>query len=185
MSASQVDDVRDLAAPAVTAAGLVLEAVSVSPAGRRRVVRIVVDLPEDQLGGVALDAVAQASQAVSAALDASTVLGGSPYVLEVTSPGVDRPLTERRHWMRARRRLVEVRLADGTRCAGRLVAVDGEGIDLETGPGPLRLAWDQVQRGTVQVDFSGAAGPDDNEDDRALDGERAAGDDRPSGRRRR
>lgn len=195
MSASQVDDVRDLAAPAVAAAGLVLEGVSISQAGRRRVVRVVVDLPEDQLGGVPMDAVAEASQAVSAALDAGSALGQLPYVLEVTSPGVDRPLTERRHWMRARRRLVEVRSPDGTRTTGRLVAVDAEGIDLQADPGPVRLAWDQVERGTVQIEFAAIGGADEadgtveadeaDEPAEALDDEQPAGHDRPSGHRRR
>src|SRR5512144_2766676 len=107
-ASSPVDGVRALAAPAVASAGLVLENVTITPAGRRRVLRVVVDLPEDAVGGVPMEAVAHASQALSEALDASDVMGGAPYVLEVSSPGADRPLTERRHWLRARGRLVHV-----------------------------------------------------------------------------
>ncbi|MBK6874744.1 MAG: ribosome maturation factor RimP [Kineosporiaceae bacterium] len=197
MSASQVDGVRELARTAAGTAGLVLEDVTISSAGRRRVVRIVVDLPEDQLGGVPMDAVASASQAISAALDASPVLGQAPYVLEVSSPGVDRPLTERRHWLRARRRLVSVRLTDGGQATGRLGDVDDEGLSLAASAGPIRLAWAQVARGAVQVDFSGAGGdeaealeadaPDmaDIEDSTPLDDDRPAGEDRPTGPRGR
>jgi ribosome maturation factor RimP len=152
MAASQVDGLRELAGAAVAGAGLVLEDVTITSAGRRRVVRIVVDLPADQLGGVPLEAVAQASQAVSAVLDASPVLGQAPYTLEVTSPGVSRPLTQRRHWSRARRRLVEVRLRDGDTITGRVRAVDDDGIELDGTPA-VRVPWDRVERGVVQIEF--------------------------------
>jgi ribosome maturation factor RimP len=179
--AAQVDGVRALAREAAASAGLVLEDVAISQAGRRRVVRVVLDLPADRLGGVPLDAVAEASQLLSQALDASPVLGRQPYVLEVTSPGVDRPLTERRHWLRARGRLVAVRLTAGDTVTGRLAGVDDDGIDLDPGPGPLRLSWPQVDRGRVQVDFGGT-GQDDGD---GLDDGPVSGDDRPSGSRRK
>lgn len=147
---SVVDAVRQLVEPAVAASGLVLESVEVTPAGRRRVVRVTVDLPQDQLGGVSSDAIAAASQAVSRTLDDSDVLGSAPYVLEVSSPGIDRPLTERRHWLRARRRTVTVTLTDGRQAEGRLTEVDDDGIVV----GGARHAWEAVVRGRMQVDFS-------------------------------
>jgi ribosome maturation factor RimP len=180
---AQVDGVRAIAQDAAAGVGLVIENVSVSQAGRRRVVRIVVDLPDDEFGGVPLDSVAEASQAVSAALDASGLLGGRPYVLEVTSPGVDRPLTERRHWLRARRRLVAVRLADGGSTTGRLVAVDDDGIEVSTGAGPVRLGWDRVLRGAVEVEFGALDG--DGDGDGELDDGPDPGDDRSGSRRRK
>ncbi|MEJ2579502.1 MAG: hypothetical protein P8Z68_10505, partial [Kineosporiaceae bacterium] len=109
---TQVERVRAVAVPVVREVGLVLEEVTLTPVGRRRLLRVVVDLAADSAGGVGVDAVADASRALSAALDASGVMGEAPYVLEVTSPGADRPLTERRHWARARGRLVRVALAD-------------------------------------------------------------------------
>src|SRR4051794_41789451 len=116
---SAVDAVRRLAGEAADAAGLVLEDVSVQAAGRRRIVRVIVDLPGDATGGVPMDAVASVSQLLSQRLDDSDAMGGSPYVLEVTSPGVDRPLTERRHWARARGRLGTALLQAGGAGAGR------------------------------------------------------------------
>ena len=178
MSASQVDGVRELAGTAARSAGLVLEDVTITSAGRRRVVRIVLDLPEDVLGGVPLDSVAEASQAISAALDASPVLGQAPYVLEVSSPGVSRPLTERRHWMRARGRTVRVALVEGEPVTGRLTDVGEAGIDLELDAGPVHLPWARVVRGVVQVDFSGGG-------EQSLVDEQSAGEDRPTGRRGR
>src|SRR5215472_12377886 len=93
--------------PVVRAAGMDLESVRVSPAGRRRLLKLVVDAD----GGVGLDAIAEVSREVSVRLDASGAMGEVPYTLEVSSPGVDRPLTEPRHWRRAQGRLVSAPLA--------------------------------------------------------------------------
>lgn len=164
-ASAQADGVRAIAGPAVAATGLVLEDVTVTSAGRRRVLRITVDLPADALGGVSLDAVATATQAVSAALDATSVMGGMPYLLEVSSPGVDRPLTERRHWSRARRRLVTVTLVDGGSAEGRLTTVDDDGLEV----GGRRIPWAEVVRGRVQVDFSGVGNDPDGDLDEGTD----------------
>jgi ribosome maturation factor RimP len=143
--------VRDLAGPVAGRSGLVVEDVTVTPAGRRRVLRVVVDLPDDAAGSVSLDAVAEVSRQLSDALDASDVMGGTPYVLEVSSPGVDRPLTGRRHWTRARGRLVRVLDHSGADVTGRLAEVDDRGVVFDDG---RRLAWDSVARGLVQVEFT-------------------------------
>ena len=150
-ASSQADGVRALAAPLAAAAGLVVEDVTVSPAGRRRVLRVTVDLPADRTGGVPMEAVAQASQAISAALDDSDVMGGAPYVLEVSSPGVDRPLTERRHWSRARGRLVTAQLAAGGEATGRLVDVDDDGVHFD---GAAPLPWSEVRKGRIEIEFN-------------------------------
>jgi ribosome maturation factor RimP len=154
MAPSQGDAVRLIVAPAVTAAGLVIEDVTVTSAGRRRVVKVVVDLPEDQTGGVPMEAVTVASQGVSAALDASETLGASPYTLEVTSPGAERLLTERRHWLRSRGRLVAVHLNDGSTVDGRLREVDDAGLTLD---GAAPLPWTSIARGQVRLDFGGGS----------------------------
>lgn len=154
--------VRALLAPVVDGSGLVLEDVSVTPAGKRRVLRVVVDLPDAPpdssppvLGGLDLDAVAEVTRRVSTALDASDVLGGSPYVLEVTSPGVDRPLTERRHWARARGRVVVAELGDRPEpVSGRVTVVSDDGVALLTDDGTEVLAWEHLRRGRVQVEFT-------------------------------
>jgi ribosome maturation factor RimP len=149
--------VRALLEPVVDGTGLVLEDVTVTPAGRRRVLRVVVDLPEDAEGGLDLDGVAEVSRAVSAALDETDVLGGAAYVLEVSSPGVDRPLTERRHWKRARGRLViaEVASENGRReVAGRVATVDETGVVLRNDDGDVAVPWSELGPGRVQVEFN-------------------------------
>jgi len=169
------DRVHAVVEPAVAASGLVLEGVTVTPAGRRRVVRVVVDLPGDALGSLDLDQVATVSRAVSAALDADDrVLGSAEYVLEVTTPGVDRPLTERRHWSRARTRLVAVAVggtAGGAEVTGRVVSVGDEGVVLDVAGAERLVAWGDLGAGRVQVEFNrpGADEADDLGDDEDED----------------
>ncbi|MEU7879754.1 ribosome maturation factor RimP [Microbispora bryophytorum] len=152
----------ELLGPVVAAEGFDLEDVTVTPAGRRRLVRVVVDRD----GGVSLDDVADVSQSVSKRLDEEDVLGGSAYVLEVTSPGVDRPLTEPRHWRRARGRLVKAELSDGASAEGRVTEADETGVELD---GARRIAYADLLRGRVQVEFNRRDAGLDDELDEGLD----------------
>ena len=143
-----------LLAPAVEAGGHDLEDVAVSSAGRRSVVRVVVDKD----GGITLDDVAEVSKTVSDVLDRAEVeepqlLGGS-YVLEVTSPGVDRPLTQPRHWRRSTGRLVKAVLSDGSTVTGRVVSADDAQAVLDVDGTQRTLLQAEVRSATVQVEFS-------------------------------
>ncbi len=136
-------------AEAVTAAGFDLEELDVQQAGRRRLVKVVVDADD----GVGLDDIADASRAVSEVLDAHEhVLAGS-YTLEVTSPGVERPLTRPRHWRRARNRLVKVRLTDGSELAVRVGEAEDDEVAVLAGGEVRRLAYREVERAVVEVEF--------------------------------
>lgn len=137
--------------PVVAAEGLDLEDVTVTPAGRRRLVRVVVDCD----GGVDLDRITETSQAVSRVLDDTDVMGSGPYVLEVTSPGVDRPLTLPKHWRRAVGRLVKADLRDGTSVEGRVLAADESGVELEPvgAGGPRTFGYQDLAKGRVQLEF--------------------------------
>jgi ribosome maturation factor RimP len=149
--------VQDVLGPVVEGLGLVVEDVVVSPAGGRRLLRVVLDAVDDDAPSLSLDAVADASREISAALDTDDVMQGA-YVLEVTSPGVDRPLTEPRHFRRNLRRKVEVTLHDGSQVTGRVVdataalTLSVEGAKKGTTASRV-LAWDDVVRGQVQVEF--------------------------------
>ncbi|UGQ09894.1 ribosome maturation factor RimP [Yinghuangia sp. ASG 101] len=147
---TQRDRLRRLLEPVASRAGVDLEDVSVTPAGKRRVLRVVVDAD----GGVDLDGVAAVSRGMSDALDASDVMGSMPYQLEVGTPGVDRPLTAERHWRRARGRLVAVRSADGVATTGRVTDADADGVELDVDGTPRRLAYDEIAKATVQVEFN-------------------------------
>jgi ribosome maturation factor RimP len=143
------DRIADVIRPVVAAAGLDLESVRVSAAGRRRLLRVVVD--SDQ--GVSLDDAATISRRLSAALDADPVMGDFPYTLEVSSPGVDRPLTDPRHWRRSVGRLVQVTAAEAGTVTGRVVAADLDGVTLDVGGDRRRFGYAALGAGAVQVEF--------------------------------
>jgi len=148
---SAVDESRlaGLIGPAVAAAGMDLESVRVSVAGRRRLLRVTVDSDH----GVSLDDAAEVSRDVSAALDATDVMGDVPYTLEVSSPGVDRPLTEPRHWRRAAGRLVKVKTGTAGMVQGRVIAADADGVTLDVDGTERRLGYGDLGAGSVQVEF--------------------------------
>ncbi len=117
---------RPVVADAVAGLGFDLDSLDVQAAGRRKLVRVVVDADD----GVELDLLSGVSRAVAAALDEHDEILGGPYTLEVTSPGVDRPLTLPRHWRRAKLRLVRVRGDDGVEFTGRVGGCDETGVEL-------------------------------------------------------
>lgn len=140
-------DLLDLLTPVVAAAGYDLEDITVTSAGRRSLVRVIVDGDD----GVDLDAVAEVSRAVSDVLDDGDAFAG-PYVLEVSSPGVDRPLTEQRHWRRAHGRLVNVPVGEQT-VTGRVQDTTGDGVVLDVDGTPREIAWADLGAGRVQIEF--------------------------------
>ena len=141
--------ITDVIGPVITAAGMDLESVRVSAAGRRRLLRVVVDSDR----GVSLDDAATISRKLSAALDATPVMGDFPYTLEVSSPGVDRPLTDPRHWRRAVGRLVQVTAADAGPISGRVLAADADGVTLDVAGDHRRFGYAALGAGAVQVEF--------------------------------
>jgi ribosome maturation factor RimP len=136
--------------PVVSAAGYELVDLSVSSAGRRSLLRVTVD-GED---GIDLDGVAEVSRAISTAMDAQDGRWTGPYVLEVSSPGVDRPLTEPRHWRRAIGRLVSVPIGDAEPVTGRVLTADDSGLSLQGAGAERHYEWGVVGTGRMQVEFS-------------------------------
>jgi ribosome maturation factor RimP len=137
--------VRAAVEPPLAGAGFDVEDVAVRAAGSRKLVQVVVDRD----GGITLDDVAEASRLVSAALDEHDPLDGA-YVLEVTSPGVDRPLTAPRHWRRNAGRLVRVTTADGRTRTGRIADADDTGATIDG----IRVEYADVRTAKVEVEFT-------------------------------
>jgi ribosome maturation factor RimP len=151
--------------PVVSASGHDLEDLTVTRVGRRHLLRIAVDSD----AGVDLDVVAGLSRSISTALDKAEADGdeliAGEYELEVGSPGVDRPLTEPRHWRRNRTRLVKVR-AGGREVTGRVVAADAAGVTLDVDGARQAHAYTDLGPGRVQVELKRLADlPDDIDDD--------------------
>lgn len=162
------EQIRPTVEGPLAALGLLVEDVAVTPAGRRRLVRVWIDRVLDADGAdvteptpsLTLDEVADATRVVSDALDASDVMGEQPYTLEVTSPGVDRPLTEPRHFQRNVSRLVTLTPVEGEPVTGRILRAGAEGLTIEV-PAvkkqparELELRYADVARAAVQVEFS-------------------------------
>ena len=144
---------QELATP-LGALGLDVEAVELTPAGKRRILRIAVDGDN----GVTLDDVADATRTVSKVLDESPAvqeaLGEQPYTLEVTSRGVDRPLTLPRHWRRNTSRLVKVTTTDGQTVTGRIVGSGEDAVTLDVDGSRREVAYADVAKALVQVEFN-------------------------------
>jgi len=170
---------REVVEPVVVAAGYDLEDFDVSRVGRRHLLRVAVDSDK----GVDLDAVAEVSRAISAALDETEAAGeqliAGEYELEVGSRGVDRPLTEPRHWRRNRTRLVLVDVA-GAPVTGRVTAVSETGVTLDVEGTARTVAFADLGPGRVQVEMKRLAelpedddfdDDDDDDDDDDEEGE--------------
>jgi ribosome maturation factor RimP len=184
MSTTQSERLRELLEPLVGSRDLDLEEITVTPAGRRRVLRVVVDSDH----GVQLDTCAELSREISQELDASDAMGEGEYVLEVTSPGAERPLTEHRHYVRATGRLVRFRLTPDAQGSGageltaRITGVDEDGVDVEVPgvkgrrPTARRLAFGDIAAARVEIEFNRSKGtgtddgsPADNDGDNAKE----------------
>ena len=148
------DQTRDRLAGVLTeplaASGLDVEAIELTPAGRRRLLRVAVDKD----GGVTMDDIAEATKQVGVLLDTSDVMGEQPYTLEVTSRGVDRPLTLPRHWRRNADRLVKVTLGSGEVLTGRIVDCDDAAARLDVSGRTREVGYDDVAKAMVQIEFN-------------------------------
>lgn len=151
MSTDQTRDrLAEVLIEPLAAGGLDVEAIELTPAGRRRLLRVAVDKD----GGVTMDDIADATKEVSRLLDDSDVMGEQPYTLEVTSPGTDRPLTLPRHWRRNQSRLVKVTTTDGATVSGRIRSSDDESATLDVDGTEQVVRLDDVAKARIQIEFN-------------------------------
>ena len=148
------DQLRDRLAEVLTeplaTSGLDVEAIELTSAGKRRLLRVAVDKD----GGVTMDDIAEATKEVSRLLDSTDVMGEQPYTLEVTSPGTDRPLTLPRHWRRNRGRLVRVTKDGGDTVTGRIMESDERRAVLDVDGATEEVALADVAKAKVQIEFN-------------------------------
>ena len=140
------DQIFELVEPLVTKAGLVLEEVQVQTPGKHRFVTVIVDSET----GLNLDQVTDASRLVGEAMDLATFMGDAPYTLEVTSPGVDRPLTAPRHWRKNVDRLVKIIKNDGQICKGRIESATEDAVTLDC----CSVNYSDIKRATIEIEFN-------------------------------
>lgn len=140
------DQIFELVDPLVNNAGLVLEEVQVQTPGKHRFVTIIVDSET----GLNLDQVTDVSRLIGEALDGANFMGETPYTLEVTSPGVDRPLTAPRHWRKNIDRLVKVTKSDGEVFKARILSADDSQAVLDNGA----IEYGDIKRAIIEVEFN-------------------------------
>ncbi|WP_285726496.1 ribosome maturation factor RimP [Psychromicrobium xiongbiense] len=179
----QAQRLYELLQPTVERAELSLEDVVVRTLGKRRTIEVYLDLPEQETGSLGLDRIEEITPAISDALDLDPEDDGTPYDLEISSPGVDRPLTNLRHWRRALGRMVNVTLehpwestAAGavallpsaehpTVLRGRLVAVHPDAAELRAETqvkkgmkprigAPVPVEFSAIRHAAVDVEFA-------------------------------
>lgn len=151
MSSQSESRVAELITPIVEGENLYVDSVKLTPAGKRT--RVVIALDADSDEALDLDTVASVSRAISEKLDEEDPISGA-YVLEVSSPGVERPLTLPRHWRRAKGRLVSVRLNDESEVKGRVIENDDTTVTLDTNPDTLEIPLNDISRATVEIEFN-------------------------------
>ena len=140
------DQIFELVAPLVEKAGLVLEDVQVQTPGKNRFVTIMVDSET----GLNLDQVTDISRLVGEAMDLAPFMGETPYTLEVTTPGVDRPLTAPRHFRKNVDRLVKITKNDGTQVKGRISSADENSVTLDN----ASINYSDIKRAIIEIEFN-------------------------------
>ena len=148
------EKITELVQPAVESAGFFLEDVHVLSPGTHRIITCIVD-GQTPLN---MDQVTSVSRDISELLDSAEFMDETPFTLEVTSPGVDRPLTLPRHWHKNLKRLVKVTKLDGSVVNGRITAVeDAHVILIEDIKGKSKehtVVFADVKRATVEIEFN-------------------------------
>lgn len=144
------DQISELVTPAVVGAGFYLEDVEVLNAGKSRVITCIVDgdIPLN------LDQVTVVTKAISALLDEAAFLDETPFTLEVTSPGVDRPLTLPRHWRKNQDRLIKIVLTNGEVIEGRITSSDEITVTVAGKKDESVVAFADIKRATVEIEFN-------------------------------
>ena len=148
------DQISELITPALHQAGYFLEDVNIVSPGQHRIVTVIVDGES----GLNLDQVTVASKLVSELLDEAPFMGETPFTLEVTSPGIDRPLTLPRHFAKNVDRLLKVTKNDGVVVTGRIRSNTGNDVTLEVAEKKevkeVTVALADIKRATVEIEFN-------------------------------
>ncbi len=158
----KIPDLEALLTPVVAAQNLEIDRIEVMSAGRRKLVRVFLDGEGPAGLGPSLDEIADATRAISNALDDSTITGQAPYTLEVSSRGVGRPLTAPKHFRRNRGRLVAV-TGPELDLIGRIEAVSDDEVTLELDGGVRVIGFAGIDKAVVQVELNRL--PDDEDEE--------------------
>ena len=139
------EDISAAITPALEALGFYLEDVTITSAGRRSMLTVIVDGDTH----LSLDQVTSATKAIGEIVESVQSLGETPFTLEVTSPGLDRPLTKVRHWQKNINRLIKVVLLDGSEIKGRIKDVNEVSATVDE----KNINYSDIKRATLEIEF--------------------------------
>ena len=142
---SNKEQVAAVITPAIQALGFYVEDISITSAGRRSMLTVIVDGDTH----LSLDQVTVATKAISEIVENLPTLGNNPFTLEVTSPGLDRPLTKPRHWRKNKDRLIKIVFNDGKEVTGRIK--DSTESDVTVDEQNIKFA--DIKRATLEIEF--------------------------------
>ena len=131
--------------PAIEGEGAYLEEVTVTPAGRRSLVTIIVDSEKH----LSLDEVTALSRTVSEIVESLEELGDTPFTLEVSSPGIDRPLTLPRHFRKNIGRLVQITTTSGDQVKGRITSADESAVVVDE----ASIPFSEISKAVLEIEF--------------------------------
>jgi ribosome maturation factor RimP len=142
---SNKEQVAAVITPAIESLGFYVEDISITSAGRRSMLTVIVDGDTH----LSLDQVTVATKAISEIVENLPTLGNNPFTLEVTSPGLDRPLTKPRHWRKNKDRLIKIVLNDGKEITGRIKDSTDDLVIVDE----QKVAFVDIKRATLEIEF--------------------------------
>ena len=142
---SNKEQVAVVITPAIESLGFYVEDISITSAGRRSMLTVIVDGDTH----LSLDQVTVATKAISEIVENLPTLGNNPFTLEVTSPGLDRPLTKPRHWRKNKDRLIKIVLNDGKEITGRIKDSTDDQVIVDE----QKVAFVDIKRATLEIEF--------------------------------
>jgi ribosome maturation factor RimP len=142
---SNKEQVAAAITPAIESLGFYVEDIAITSAGKRSMLTVIVDGDTH----LSLDQVTVATKAISEIVENLPTLGNNPFTLEVTSPGLDRPLTKPRHWQKNKDRLIKIVLNDGKEIKGRIKESTQTAVTVDE----KVINFADVKRATLEIEF--------------------------------
>jgi ribosome maturation factor RimP len=142
---SNKEQVLAVITPAIESLGFYIEDITITSAGKRSMLTVIVDGDTH----LSLDQVTVATKAISEIVENLPTLGNNPFTLEVTSPGLDRPLTKPRHWRKNQDRLIKIVLTDGKEINGRIKDSDETSATVDD----QTINFSDIKRATLEIEF--------------------------------
>jgi ribosome maturation factor RimP len=142
---SNKEQVAAAITPAIESLGFYVEDIAITSAGKRSMLTVIVDGDSH----LSLDQVTVATKAISEIVENLPTLGNNPFTLEVTSPGLDRPLTKPRHWQKNKDRLIKIILNDGKEITGRIKDSTQSAVTVDE----QVINFADMKRATLEIEF--------------------------------